>query len=53
MIRICCKCGANLGEKPPLDDKSVTHTYCPTCAAELEAQFAAYRTAKKQKENPK
>jgi len=32
MIRKCCVCKKILGEKEPLDDKSVTHTYCESCA---------------------
>ena len=31
MIRKCCVCGLIMGEKEPLDDKSVTHTYCDIC----------------------
>jgi hypothetical protein len=28
---ICSWCGRNLGEKPPLDDPSATHTICKEC----------------------
>lgn len=31
MIRFCSWCGANLGEKEPLDDKRVTHGICDPC----------------------
>ena len=31
MIRICSKCGKNLGEKEPLEDKRITHTLCQKC----------------------
>lgn len=31
MIRVCCYCNANLGEKEPLEDKRVTHSVCPSC----------------------
>ena len=31
MIRICCDCKKVLGEKEPLEDKRITHGYCPEC----------------------
>jgi DNA-directed RNA polymerase subunit RPC12/RpoP len=31
MIRICSLCKRDLGEKPPYEDKRITHTLCPTC----------------------
>ena len=31
MIRICCDCKKNLGEKEPLEDKRITHGYCSEC----------------------
>jgi hypothetical protein len=34
MIVQCCVCGKNMGEKEPLHDKSITHTYCDSCADE-------------------
>lgn len=37
MIVICAWCGKRLGEKPPLEDKSVTHGICAKCAKELNA----------------
>jgi len=37
MIIICAWCGKRLGEKPPLEDKSVTHGICTKCAKELDA----------------
>ena len=41
MIRVCCVCGLVLGEKEPLDDTSVTHTYCPRCRDEAHAELDA------------
>jgi len=47
MKRVCCVCGLVLGEKEPLDDDSVTHSYCPQCLveahAELDAKLDAFR----------
>jgi hypothetical protein len=31
MIRICSWCKKVIGEKEPLDDKSITHSICPEC----------------------
>lgn len=31
MLVVCAWCQRTLGEKPPLEDKSVTHTICPDC----------------------
>ena len=31
MIRQCCICWIIFGEKEPLEDKSITHGYCPKC----------------------
>lgn len=43
MVRVCCVCKKILGEKEPLDDKSVTHTYCEECAKkaweDIEVEF--------------
>lgn len=40
LVRVCAKCGKNMGEKPPLDDKSQTHGYCDAC---LKFEMAAAR----------
>ena len=44
MIRVCAWCNRKLGEKAPLEDKSVTHSICPAClnkqAGKIEAQNA-------------
>ena len=32
---VCAWCGADLGEKKPLDDPEVTHGICPECAAKM------------------
>ena len=34
MIVKCCECGRIIGEKAPLEDKRISHTYCRQCAAE-------------------
>lgn len=31
MIRICSMCKKNLGEKPPYEDKTITHGLCDEC----------------------
>lgn len=31
MIRLCAWCGKTIGEKPPYEDKGVTHGMCPEC----------------------
>ena len=31
MKRVCSWCGKDMGEKPPYEDKGVTHTICPEC----------------------
>jgi hypothetical protein len=35
MIRKCCVCKKILGEVEPIDDKSVTHTYCEPCTKKV------------------
>jgi len=41
MIRICSKCGKNLGEKEPLEDKRITHTLCQKCFNETMKEMDA------------
>ena len=31
MRRVCAWCKKDMGEKPPLEDKSITHGICPEC----------------------
>jgi DNA-directed RNA polymerase subunit RPC12/RpoP len=38
MIVICAWCGKKLGEKPPYDDKRVTHGICAKCAKKMEEE---------------
>ena len=35
MLRVCAWCQKDMGEKPPLDDKSVTHSICDDCLKKL------------------
>ena len=35
MVRICSHCQKILGEKPPYDDKRLTHGICSPCMKEL------------------
>lgn len=39
MILMCAWCGEVLGEKEPLDDKSLTHGICKPCADALKAEY--------------
>lgn len=49
MLRICCSIfhigDRQFGEKPPLEDKSETHGYCPECftkeAKKIKATLAS------------
>lgn len=34
MIRICAYCGKVMGEKPPFEDRRVTHGMCDACLKE-------------------
>ena len=38
MFRVCAWCGKGMGEKAPLEDKSVTHTICKECTKKIEVQ---------------
>ena len=38
MVRICCYCQKIMGEKEPLENKSITHGICPDCNRKLEEQ---------------
>ena len=31
MIIVCAWCGKKMGEKPPYEDKSLTHSMCEKC----------------------
>ena len=31
MRRVCAWCGREMGEKPPYDDPSITHSICDEC----------------------
>jgi len=33
MIIKCAWCGKYMGEKPPYEDKGITHSICPECKA--------------------
>lgn len=35
MFRVCAWCGKDMGEKEPLEDKSVTHGMCEKCLKEV------------------
>jgi hypothetical protein len=41
MKRVCADCKKYLGEKEPLEDKSVTHGLCDECIEKVKKQFAA------------
>lgn len=51
MIRICAWCEKFLGEKPPYEDKSITHTICPECAKKMEEDDESSRRNKKEPEH--
>jgi len=42
MIRLCAWCGAEMGEKWPFWDKSVTHGICDSCREKIDEEQAAY-----------
>lgn len=42
MIRVCVYCGRILGEKPPLEDKSETHTICEGCLEKMKHDYPHY-----------
>ena len=48
MIIVCCQCKKVLGEKPPLEDKSITHTYCPACLAKVMEELKKLSKDKKE-----
>ena len=52
MIVVCAQCKKKLGEKPPYDDKSHTHTYCPTCLEATYKEMREYFKKKGEKKNP-
>ena len=43
MKRLCGWCDKTLGEKEPLEDKSVTHGICEACGVKLLAKPARFR----------
>jgi len=47
MIRQCCKCKKILGEKEPLEDKSITSGYCDQCLDEVMRETRAYHKERK------
>lgn len=36
---VCAWCGKDMGEKPPYEDKSVTHSICPECKAKYFPEY--------------
>ncbi len=38
-IRACAWCKSVMGEKPPLEDKTISHGICFTCEEEQMKQF--------------
>ena len=36
MVIVCMKCKMVMGEKEPLEDKSMTHGCCPECVKEYD-----------------
>jgi len=47
MIRVCYLCHRVIGEKAPLDDKSVSHGLCDECvpieAARIDKEISEFR----------
>ena len=41
MVRICCVCKQNMGDKEPLEDKSETHGICDECL-EIELRINGF-----------
>lgn len=35
---VCAWCGKDMGEKPPFEDKSVTHGMCPECYKKVKGK---------------
>lgn len=48
MRRVCCVCQGFLEEVEPLEDKTITHTYCPSCLKKTRQEWA--RIFKKEKD---
>lgn len=43
MIIKCCECGRFMGEKEPLEDNRVTHSYCPCCASKAKKEMKSIK----------
>uniref|UniRef100_A0A6M3JMM8 ClpX-type ZB domain-containing protein n=1 Tax=viral metagenome TaxID=1070528 RepID=A0A6M3JMM8_9ZZZZ len=39
MLRQCSWCGKDMGEKPPLEDKSVTDGICDECLEKVKGEL--------------
>ena len=52
MIKICCYCQANLGEKEPLEDKRVSHGVCPTCYEQEMQKLMSPEVAREEEPAP-
>lgn len=48
MIRWCCYCLSYIGEKEPLEDKSLTHGICEKC---LEVELNKRKEVKQDERN--
>jgi hypothetical protein len=42
MIILCSWCRETQGEKPPLEDRRITHTICPACFELQQAEIEQY-----------
>jgi hypothetical protein len=40
---LCSWCKKDMGEKPPLEDRDITHGLCTACAKKIEVEFAAFQ----------
>ena len=45
---VCCACKKDLGEKPPLENKSISHGYCASC---FQAAIAKLDELKRKEDN--
>lgn len=42
VLRVCAWCHRSLGEKPPLNDRSETHTICKGCWEKMKHDYPHY-----------
>lgn len=51
MLRVCSWCSGSMGEKPPFEDKTVTHGMCDKCLERVGQDIERRKDEKEQEKS--